>query len=107
QFGDNRYHHPSDGKRRRRGDKPARGQCAGRRQRHGQDGWAHPVVSDMLNDNGLQMSDVDLWAIHPGGPKIIEQSVGSLGIPAERAESLPRTSTRDPQQGWCPSDQYP
>jgi alpha-pyrone synthase len=44
-----------------------------------------PVVADVLRDNGLQKSDIDLWAIHPGGPKIIEQSVRSLGIPAERA----------------------
>ncbi len=42
-----------------------------------------PVVAEVLRDNGLQKSDVDLWAIHPGGPKIIEQSVRSLGIPAE------------------------
>ncbi len=39
----------------------------------------------MLWDNGLQISDIDLWAIHPGGPKIIEQSVRSLGISAELA----------------------
>ncbi|OBJ52561.1 type III polyketide synthase [Mycobacterium sp. 1423905.2] len=44
-----------------------------------------PVVSTMLHDNGLEKSDIDLWAIHPGGPKIIEQSVRSLGIATERA----------------------
>ncbi len=44
-----------------------------------------PVVAEILRDNGLQKSDIDLWAIHPGGPKIIEQSVRSLGISAERA----------------------
>lgn len=44
-----------------------------------------PVVAEVLRDNGLAKSDVDLWAVHPGGPKIIEQSVGSLGIPAEAA----------------------
>lgn len=44
-----------------------------------------PVVTQVLADNGLQKSDVDLWAIHPGGPKIIEESVRSLGIPAEAA----------------------
>ena len=40
-----------------------------------------PVIAEVLADNGLQKSDVDLWAIHPGGPKIIEESVRSLGIP--------------------------
>jgi len=44
-----------------------------------------PVVEAMLRDNGLQKSDIDHWAIHPGGPKIIEQSVRSLGIPAQLA----------------------
>lgn len=44
-----------------------------------------PVLAEVLRDEGLQKSDIDLWAIHPGGPKIIEQSVRSLGIPAERA----------------------
>jgi alpha-pyrone synthase len=44
-----------------------------------------PVVAEMLRDNGLQKSDIDLWAIHPGGPRIIEESVRSLAIPAEQA----------------------
>ncbi|CAM4330729.1 Alpha-pyrone synthesis polyketide synthase-like Pks18 [Mycobacterium basiliense] len=44
-----------------------------------------PVVAEMLRDNGLCKPDVDLWAIHPGGPRIIEQSARSLGIPAELA----------------------
>jgi alpha-pyrone synthase len=43
------------------------------------------VVTEILRDNGLHKSDVDLWAIHPGGPKIIEQSVCSLGLPSEVA----------------------
>jgi alpha-pyrone synthase len=38
-----------------------------------------------LQDKGLQKSDVELWAIHPGGPRIIEESARSLGIPAEQA----------------------
>lgn len=44
-----------------------------------------PVVEDVLADNGLRKSDVDLWAIHPGGPKIIEQSVRSLGLASHAA----------------------
>lgn len=39
-----------------------------------------PVITNVLANNGLHKADVDLWAIHPGGPKIIEQSVRSLGI---------------------------
>lgn len=44
-----------------------------------------PVIANVLRDNGLTKSDIDLWAIHPGGPKIIEQSARSLGLPAECA----------------------
>lgn len=41
-----------------------------------------PVVAEVLRDNGLDRADIDLWAIHPGGPRIIEQSARSLGLPA-------------------------
>ena len=44
-----------------------------------------PVITKMLADHGLQKSDVDLWAIHPGGPKIVLESARSLGIPVEAA----------------------
>ena len=44
-----------------------------------------PVVAEVLRDNGLKKADIDLWAVHPGGPKIIQQSVRSLGIPVESA----------------------
>lgn len=44
-----------------------------------------PVIAEVLRDNGLAKSDIDLWAVHPGGPKIIEQSVRSLDISADRA----------------------
>lgn len=44
-----------------------------------------PVVEEVLQDNGLRKSDIDLWAIHPGGPRIIEASVRSLCIHAQRA----------------------
>ena len=45
----------------------------------------NPIVAELLADNGLTKSEIDLWAIHPGGPRIIEQSVRSLGLRAELA----------------------
>lgn len=42
-------------------------------------------VTEVLHRNGLTKDDIDLWAIHPGGPKIIESSAASLGIDAETA----------------------
>jgi alpha-pyrone synthase len=44
-----------------------------------------PAITGVLRDNGLQKSDIDLWAIHPGGPKIIVESARSMGIPVEAA----------------------
>lgn len=44
-----------------------------------------PAIAEVLENNGLEKSDIDLWAIHPGGPKIIEESVHSLGLPPEAA----------------------
>ncbi len=39
-----------------------------------------PVLDDVLAEHDLGLPDIDLWAIHPGGPKIIEQSALSLGL---------------------------
>ncbi len=44
-----------------------------------------PAITEVLRENGLQKSDIDLWAIHPGGPKIILESARSLGLPVEVA----------------------
>src|SRR5262249_32589133 len=44
-----------------------------------------PSSTEVLRENGLQKSDIDLWAIHPGGPKIILESARSLGLPVEVA----------------------
>ncbi|MFD6390451.1 type III polyketide synthase [Nocardia sp. NPDC060259] len=44
-----------------------------------------PVVGDVLRRNGLRQSDIDVWAIHPGGPKILLESARSLGLAPEAA----------------------
>lgn len=41
-----------------------------------------PIIQNTLTQQGLAKKDVDLWAIHPGGPKIIEESITSLGLDA-------------------------
>lgn len=42
-----------------------------------------PVIVDMLARNGLDKSGIDLWAVHPGGPKILDSSLESLGLPED------------------------
>lgn len=46
-----------------------------------------PVITRVLARNGLDKNEVDLWAVHPGGPKIISESLRSLGIAPERART--------------------
>ncbi|MGY2123797.1 type III polyketide synthase [Nocardia gipuzkoensis] len=46
-----------------------------------------PVVGDILRRNALRQPDVDVWAIHPGGPKILLESARSLGLPPEASST--------------------
>ena len=43
-----------------------------------------PVVTELLDRHGLAVSDIDGWAVHPGGPKILDVVRDSLGLPEER-----------------------
>jgi alkylresorcinol/alkylpyrone synthase len=43
--------------------------------------WLKPNVSKFLNENGLQLSEIDHFIAHPGGKKVIEAYITSLGIP--------------------------
>jgi alkylresorcinol/alkylpyrone synthase len=36
------------------------------------DGFVAPLVHDLLAGHGLRLSDVDGWAVHPGGPRILD-----------------------------------
>jgi len=39
-----------------------------------------PLVSDMLGRHGLTIADVRGWAVHPGGPRILEVVEQELGL---------------------------
>ena len=39
-------------------------------------------VSAALATHGLSIAEVGAWAIHPGGPRVIESVLDSLGVPA-------------------------
>mgnify|MGYP002777012723 CR=1 FL=1 len=39
-----------------------------------------PVIENFLAQKGLTKENIDLWAIHPGGTRIIERSQFSLGL---------------------------
>ncbi len=39
-----------------------------------------PAVTGFLAGHGLTVADVPYWAVHPGGPKIIESAAEALGL---------------------------
>jgi Predicted naringenin-chalcone synthase len=41
------------------------------------------VVTELLTRNGLTLSDVDAWAIHPGGPRILDVVARELALDEE------------------------
>jgi alkylresorcinol/alkylpyrone synthase len=43
-------------------------------------------VTNFLATHGLTIADVPTWVSHPGGPKVIESIVGSLGLPDDALE---------------------
>lgn len=47
-------------------------------------------IKAWLQNNGLEISDIDAWAIHPGGPRIIQ----STGIALELADEMLTPSKR-------------
>ena len=42
------------------------------------------VVDRFLGRNGLRLADLDVLAVHPGGPRVIESTAEALGVDEER-----------------------
>ncbi|MGB9375928.1 MAG: type III polyketide synthase [Mycobacteriales bacterium] len=58
------------------------------------------VVDDLLGRNGLTRTDVEGWAVHPGGPRILDVVGERLGLPEDALE-ISRATLRD--HGNCSS----
>jgi predicted naringenin-chalcone synthase len=43
---------------------------------------ASPWVADWLAARSLSTSDIDAWAVHPGGPRILDAVASSLALPS-------------------------
>jgi predicted naringenin-chalcone synthase len=41
-----------------------------------------PVIDELLHRNDLRVDDIDGWAIHPGGPRILDVCADALGLDA-------------------------
>jgi len=59
-----------------------------------------PMISDLLGRHGLSVADVGAWAVHPGGPKILDTVERGLGLPAD-ALDVSRAVLRE--RGNCSS----
>ena len=42
-----------------------------------------PWLEEWLSDSGLTLADVESWAVHPGGPKIVSAVEEALALSAE------------------------
>jgi predicted naringenin-chalcone synthase len=58
------------------------------------------LVHGLLANNGLSVSDVDGWAVHPGGPRIIDVVQARLGLSDEAVHPSRATLAR---HGNCSS----
>ncbi|MFD6949609.1 chalcone synthase [Nocardiopsis sp. TSRI0078] len=63
-----------------------------------------PVVKDLLARNGLDLPDVRAWAVHPGGPRILDTVQGQLDL-SEHALAASRTVLSE--HGNCSSATLP
>jgi predicted naringenin-chalcone synthase len=46
-----------------------------------------PLVDSLLAAHSLTRDDIDGWAVHPGGPKILDVIERSLGLPADALDA--------------------
>ena len=44
-------------------------------------------VTALLDRHGYTVDDVDAWAVHPGGPRILDTVVEQLGLPAAAVDA--------------------
>jgi alkylresorcinol/alkylpyrone synthase len=60
----------------------------------------HPMVAGLLARHGLGVDDVDGWAVHPGGPRILDVVERHLGLPADALAASRRVLA---ERGNCSS----
>jgi predicted naringenin-chalcone synthase len=59
-----------------------------------------PAIDDLLTRNGLRRGDVQGWAIHPGGPRILDVVAGRLGLAEDALDASRRVLA---EHGNCSS----
>jgi predicted naringenin-chalcone synthase len=59
-----------------------------------------PAIDDLLTRNGLRRGDVQAWAVHPGGPRILDVVADRLGLAEDDLDTSRRVLA---QHGNCSS----
>jgi alkylresorcinol/alkylpyrone synthase len=59
-----------------------------------------PLVTGLLDRHGLTVSDVDAWAVHPGGPRILDVVADGLDLAADALDASRRVLA---ERGNCSS----
>lgn len=59
-----------------------------------------PLVTDLLRRHDVAVSDVDAWAVHPGGPRILDTVAQHLDLPADALDASRRVLA---ERGNCSS----
>ncbi len=59
-----------------------------------------PAVARLLGRHGLRTADVDAWAVHPGGPRILDTVVEHLDLPSDALDASRRVLA---ERGNCSS----
>jgi len=49
--------------------------------------YVGPMVTDLLARHGLTVADVDAWAVHPGGPRILDVVAEHLALPDDALDA--------------------
>jgi alkylresorcinol/alkylpyrone synthase len=59
-----------------------------------------PAIDDLLTRNGLRRGDVQAWAVHPGGPRILDVVADRLGLAEDDLDASRRVLA---EHGNCSS----
>ncbi|MCW2505079.1 MAG: chalcone and stilbene synthase domain protein [Actinomycetia bacterium] len=46
-----------------------------------------PMIAELLGQHGLDVPDVHGWAVHPGGPRILDVVAAQLGLPPDALDA--------------------
>lgn len=62
-----------------------------------------PFIDDLLTGQGLAVADIGRWAVHPGGPRILDVAAQALALPESGPASIQASRDALARHGNCSS----